>query len=43
MWQGFGLSQTFGIEAYPNGDAYKAGTETPNFTFSHLFIRQTTG
>ena len=21
MWQGFGLSQTYGIEAFPNGDA----------------------
>ena len=42
-WQGFGLSQTFGIEAFPNGDAYKAGTEIPNFSFSHLFIRQTIG
>jgi high affinity Mn2+ porin len=40
-WQGFGLSQTFGIEAFPNGDAYKAGSAFPNFTFAHLFIRQT--
>ena len=43
MWQGFGFSQTFGIEAFPNGDAYKAGTEAPNFTFARLFIRQTIG
>ena len=43
MWQGFGLSQTFGIEDFPNGDAYKAGTETPYFTFARLFIRQTIG
>jgi high affinity Mn2+ porin len=42
-WQGFGLSQTFGIESFPNGDAYKAGTKNPNFTFAHLFIRQTIG
>jgi high affinity Mn2+ porin len=42
-WQGFGLSQTFGIEAFPNGDAYKAGTSTPDFTFARLFIRQTIG
>jgi len=40
-WQGFGLSQTFGIEAFPNGDAYKAGTRIPNYTIAHLFIRQT--
>ncbi len=43
MWQGFGLSQTFGIEDFPNGDAYKAGTQDPNYTFAHLFIRQTIG
>ena len=43
MWQGFGLSHTFGIVAFPNGDAYKAGTETPNLMFSHLFLRQTIG
>jgi high affinity Mn2+ porin len=43
MWQGFGLTHTFGIEAFPNGDAYKAGTEIPNYTFSRLFIRQTIG
>lgn len=43
MWQGFGLSQTFGVEAFPNGDAYKAGTQNPNFTFARLFIRQTMG
>ena len=23
-WQGFGLSQTFGIEAFPNADAYRS-------------------
>jgi len=43
MWQGFGLTHTFGIEAFPNGDAYKAGTGTPNFNFARLFIRQTIG
>jgi len=43
MWEGFGLSQTFGVEAFPNGDAFKAGTVTPDFTFAHLFVRQTIG
>lgn len=43
VWQGFGLTQTFGIEAFPNGDAYKAGTRNPNYTFARLFIRQTIG
>ena len=26
MWQGFGLSNSFGLEAFPDADAYKAGT-----------------
>ena len=43
MWEGFGLSQTFGIEAFPNADAYKAGTEIPDFMFAHLMVRQTFG
>jgi len=43
MWQGFGLTKTFGIEAFPNGDAYKAGTAIPNYSITHLFIRQTIG
>ena len=43
MWQGYGLSQTHGIEAFPNGDAYKAGAMNPQFMFARLFIRQTIG
>jgi high affinity Mn2+ porin len=43
MWQGFGLSNSFGLEAFPNADAYKAGSETPRFMFSHFFVRQTIG
>ncbi len=43
MWQGYGLSQTFGIEDFPNGDGYKAGTTIPDFTAAHLFYRQTIG
>ena len=43
MWEGYGLSQTFGIEDFPNGDAYKAGTTVPDFTAAHLFFRQTFG
>jgi len=43
MWQGFGLSSTHGIEAFPNGDAFKAGTELPAGIIARLFIRQTIG
>lgn len=43
LWQGFGLSNAFGLEASPDSDAYKAGTVDPRFMFSHLFVRQTIG
>ena len=43
MWQGFGLSQSFGIEAFPNADAYKAGTTIPDFMVARWFVRQTFG
>jgi high affinity Mn2+ porin len=43
MWQGFGLSNAFGLEASPNTDAYKAGTVDPRFMLSHFFVRQTIG
>ena len=43
MWQGYGLSHTEGIEAFPNGDAFKLGTTIPHFMFAHLFIRGTFG
>ena len=43
LWQGFGLSNSFGLEAFPNGDAFKTGTVNPRFMFSHFFVRQTFG
>jgi high affinity Mn2+ porin len=42
-WQGFGLSDTEGIEAFPSGEAFRLGTDTPNATFARLFLRQTIG
>lgn len=42
-WQGYGLSSTLGIEAFPNGDAFKFGTYTPYLQVARLFIRQTIG
>ena len=43
MWQGFGLSNTFGIEAFSNGDGFKAGTQIPDFMLARWFLRQTFG
>jgi high affinity Mn2+ porin len=43
MWQGFGFHNTLGVEAFPNGEAFRLGTDVPNGTLSRLFIRQTIG
>jgi high affinity Mn2+ porin len=43
MWQGFGLSDTLGIDGFPNGEAFRLGTEVPNVNFPRVFIRQTIG
>ena len=43
LWQGFGLTNTEGVEDFPNAAASKAGTATPEFSFARLFIRQTIG
>ncbi len=43
MWQGFGLGNTFGVEGFPNGEAFKLGSGVPNGTIARLFIRQTLG
>ena len=43
LWKGFGLTNDKGIEAFPNGDAFKLGIKIPHFMFAHLFIRETIG
>jgi len=43
MWQGFGLSDALGIDGFPNGEAFRLGTDVPNATFSRMFVRQTIG
>ena len=43
MWQGFGLNNTTGLEAYPSAEAYRIGTQVPNGMIARLFIRQTIG
>jgi high affinity Mn2+ porin len=39
--QGFGLSDTLGIAAYPSAEAYKVGEATPYVRLPRLFLRQT--
>jgi high affinity Mn2+ porin len=41
--QGFGLSSTRGLAGFSNGEAQKAGFETPKPNVARLFLRQTFG
>lgn len=41
VWQGYGLHDTLGIEAFPSAEAYRLGTTYPNAMIARLFIRQT--
>src|SRR5512137_1388224 len=43
MWQGFGLSDARGIDGFPNGEAFRLGTDVPNGAITRLYIRQTIG
>lgn len=43
MWQGFGLHNTLGVDGFPNGEAFRLGTDVPNGSITRLFIRQTIG
>src|SRR5690348_994729 len=41
MNQGFGLSGTFGVAAFPSAEAYKVGSAEPYGRLHRLFFRQT--
>ena len=41
MDQGFGLSGTFGVAAFPSAEAYKVGAADPYGRLHRLFFRQT--
>jgi len=41
MWQGFGLSNTEGVEGFPNGEAFRLGRHPPGAIVARLFLRQT--
>ncbi len=43
MWQGYGFSKTLGIEAFPNSEGYRVGTQVPNVVFCRAFVRQNFG
>jgi high affinity Mn2+ porin len=42
-WQGFGLSDTTGLEGFPSGEAFRLGTRIPNVNLARVFLRQSIG
>jgi high affinity Mn2+ porin len=40
VWQGYGLSDTEGIAAFPNGEAYRVGTTPPDAVIARAYFRQ---
>ena len=42
-WQGFGVGNALGADGFPNGEAFRLGTSTPDATITRLFLRQTFG
>jgi high affinity Mn2+ porin len=43
VWQGFGFSQTLGVEAFPNAEAFRLGTDLPRANLCRIFVRQDIG
>ena len=43
FFQGYGLSKTFGIAGFPNGEAVKSGFANLHYNTSRLFLRQSFG
>jgi len=41
--RGFGLSNSTGVAAFPNGEAFRLGTTAPNIFVPRVFFRQTIG
>ncbi|MBW4037356.1 MAG: carbohydrate porin [Acidobacteria bacterium] len=41
MWQGYGLNNTYGINDFPDGEAFKVGVRYPHFSVVRFFLRKT--
>lgn len=41
LWQGFGLNNTFGINDFPDGEAFKVGVRYPHFSIVRFFLQKT--
>ena len=40
-WQGFGLNNTYGIDNFPDGEAFKVGVRYPHVSIVRFFLRKT--
>src|ERR1041385_7333382 len=40
MWQGFGVNNTRGVAGFPNGEAFRLGTDLPHGAITRLFVCQ---
>jgi hypothetical protein len=38
VWQGYGLSNTLGMAAFPNGEAYRVGKTFPDASVCHAVV-----
>ena len=43
VWQGYGLSDTLGLAAFPNGEAFRIGKTPPDAAVARAYFRQTVG
>lgn len=41
LWQGYGLSNTLGMAAFPNGEAFRVGKTFPDVSVGRGYLRQT--
>ncbi len=40
-WQGYGLNNTYGIDNFPDGEAFKVGVRYPHASIARFFLRTT--
>lgn len=43
MWQGYGLSNTLGMAAFPNAEAFRVGKTYPDVNVCRAYLRETVG
>jgi high affinity Mn2+ porin len=41
VWQGYGLNNTYGMDNFPDGEAFKVGVRYPHFSVVRFFLRTT--